>query len=72
MNFNRMVHFILLYIKTNTLFAIFWPRGLYRAKKNENNDNLCKIHVGLYIASALPARGSTQVLLCLFHGVLCL
>ena len=35
-------------IETNTLFANFRPHGLYRAKKNDNNDNLCKLHVGIY------------------------
>ena len=32
-------------------FSASWP--LSSKKKNVNNDNLCKIHGGLYIASAL-------------------
>ena len=40
-----------------TLFSNFRPRGLYRAKKKtDNNDNLCKIHGGLYIGTNLVER----------------
>ena len=57
-------------IKTNTLFANFRPLGLYRAKqktKNDNNDNLCKIHGGLYIASALMKTTNTCLFLLHYH-----
>ena len=41
-------------IHKNSLFAKFRPRGLLMEQnENDNNDNLCKIHVGLYTASAL-------------------
>ena len=46
-------------IKTNTLFANVRPHGIYRAKRNDKNDNLCKIHVGLYNASAPMIRAES-------------
>ena len=49
-------------IQTNTLFANFRPRGLIEQKENDNNDNLCKIHGGLYIASALMKTTNNDVI----------
>ena len=39
-------------------FSALWP--LSSKKKNDNNDNLCKIHGGLYIASALMKTTMTS------------
>ena len=41
------------YNKTNTLLQIFGFVAFIEQKENDNNDNLCKIHGGLYIALAL-------------------
>ena len=38
---------------TNTFLQIFGPVAFIEQHKNDKNDNLCKIHVGLSIASAL-------------------
>ena len=40
-------------IKTNTILQIFGLVAFIKQKENDNNDNLCKINGGLYIASAL-------------------
>ena len=40
-------------IKTNTLFENYLLVAFIEQKENDNNDNQCKIHGGLYIASAL-------------------
>ena len=39
-------------ITTNTFLQIFGLVAFIEQKENENNANLCKIHVGLYNASA--------------------
>ena len=36
-------------IKSNTLLQIFGLVAFIEQKENDNNDNLCKIHGGLYI-----------------------
>ena len=40
-------------IKKTLFLQIFGPVAFVEQKENDNNDNLCKIHVGLYIALAL-------------------
>ena len=34
--------------------------AFFEQKENNNNDNLCKIHVGLYNTSALICRSSVK------------
>ena len=42
-------------IKTNTLSQMFGLVAFIEQKENDNNENLCKIHGDLYIASALKS-----------------
>ena len=49
-------------IKTNTLLQIFGLVAFIKQNENDNNDNLCKIHGGLYIASALMKTTNNDVI----------
>ena len=49
-------------LKQTLLLQLFGLVAFIEQKENDNNDNLCKIHGGLYIASALMKTTNNDVI----------